>query len=207
MLQQAQVPTQPRLAPLQRHRQQALHPATRRSGACTRHWRGVQAHRQLAPLAAAAAAAQAAATASADVEVDVCVLGAGIIGLCTSLALLRADPRLRVALVDAAQPCAGATGAGQGYLWLAHRDPASPAWQLAVRSRQMWQDLLAPTVPQLTQVAVEWQVQHAQGMHRPALGVDRKPRTPGVWEGASSCLISARCLPAMPPFCRRWGAC
>jgi glycine/D-amino acid oxidase-like deaminating enzyme len=95
---------------------------------------------------------------SSDVEVDMCVLGAGIIGLCTSLALLRADPQLRVALVDAAQPCAGATGAGQGYLWLAHRDPASPAWQLAVRSKQLWQELLASTLPQLTQGAVEWQV-------------------------------------------------
>ena len=86
------------------------------------------------------------------------VLGAGIIGLCTSLALLRADPGLRVVLLDSKMPCAGATGAGQGYLWLAHRDVGSPAYAMAARSREMWAQLLAPTVPQLTQAAVEWQV-------------------------------------------------
>lgn len=85
------------------------------------------------------------------------VLGAGIIGLATALALLRADPALRVALLDAKAPCAGATGAGQGYLWLAHRDVGSPAWDLAVASKRMWQALLAPAVPQLTAAAVEWQ--------------------------------------------------
>jgi glycine/D-amino acid oxidase-like deaminating enzyme len=36
----------------------------------------------------------------------------------------------------------GATGAGQGYLWMAHRDPASPLWQLAARSRELWQEFL-----------------------------------------------------------------
>ena len=29
-----------------------------------------------------------------------CIIGAGIIGLCTALALLQADPELRVVLVD-----------------------------------------------------------------------------------------------------------
>lgn len=85
------------------------------------------------------------------------ILGAGIIGLATALALLRADPALRVTLVDAKAPCAGATGAGQGYLWLAHRDVGSPAWDLAVASKRMWQALLAPAVPQLTPAALEWQ--------------------------------------------------
>ncbi len=91
-------------------------------------------------------------------EVDVCILGAGIIGLCTALALLQADPSLRVALLDRAAPCAGATGAGQGYLWLAHRDVGSPLFRLAAQSRAMWRELLAPAVPQLTAAAVEWQV-------------------------------------------------
>lgn len=31
--------------------------------------------------------------------------------------------------------------AGQGYLWLAHRDPASPMWQLAARSKELWLEL------------------------------------------------------------------
>lgn len=85
-----------------------------------------------------------------------CILGAGVIGLCTALALLRADAGLRVALLDQSTPCAGATGAGQGYLWMAHRSPSSPLWQFAQRSKQMWQVLLA-TVPQLTPAALEWQ--------------------------------------------------
>ena len=37
---------------------------------------------------------------SADLQADVCIIGAGIIGLCTALALLQADPELRVVLVD-----------------------------------------------------------------------------------------------------------
>lgn len=42
------------------------------------------------------------------------VVGAGVIGLCTALALLQADSQLSVALLDQAVPCSGATGAGQG---------------------------------------------------------------------------------------------
>lgn len=87
-----------------------------------------------------------------------CILGAGIIGLATALALLRADASLRVALLDRQVPCAGATGAGQGYLWLAHRDVGSPAYTLAARSMEMWGQLLAPAVPELTPAALEWQV-------------------------------------------------
>lgn len=62
----------------------------------------------------AAAAASPAAEKPGDLEADVVVLGAGIIGLCTALALLRADPLLRVAVLDRKSPCSGATGAGQG---------------------------------------------------------------------------------------------
>ncbi|KAL4431222.1 hypothetical protein ABPG75_006478 [Micractinium tetrahymenae] len=110
-----------------------------------------------APVVAAAAASSAGASSAADLEVDVCILGAGIIGLCTALTLLRADPGLRVALLDRQVPCSGATGAGQGYLWLAHRDVGSPLFQLAAESRAMWRELLAPAVPELTTAAVEWQ--------------------------------------------------
>lgn len=49
---------------------------------------------------AASAAARAAGPTSQDIAADVCILGAGIIGLCSALALLRADPALKVALVD-----------------------------------------------------------------------------------------------------------
>lgn len=62
---------------------------------------------------AAAAAASAAGPTSQDIAADVCILGAGIIGLCSTLALLRADPALSVVLVDRKVPCSGATGAGE----------------------------------------------------------------------------------------------
>ncbi|PRW59188.1 FAD-dependent oxidoreductase domain-containing 1 [Chlorella sorokiniana] len=102
-------------------------------------------------------AALSAAAPPDDLDVDVCILGAGILGLCTALVLLREDKHLKVALLDREVPCSGATGAGQGYLWLAHRDVGTPAYKLAVRSRQMWAELLAPTVPELSTQAVEWQ--------------------------------------------------
>lgn len=70
------------------------------------------------------------------VDADVVVVGAGIIGLWTARKLL--EKKLSVALVDSFQPSAGATGAGQGYLWLAHRDPTSPLWALAVESCRSW---------------------------------------------------------------------
>lgn len=45
--------------------------------------------------------------------------------------------------------------AGQGYIWLAHRDPTSVAWQLACDSHAQWQELL--TQPHLSPSHVEWQ--------------------------------------------------
>ncbi len=45
--------------------------------------------------------------------------------------------------------------AGQGYIWLAHRDPASAAWQLAQDSCARWQRLLEQ--PHLSPSHVEWQ--------------------------------------------------
>ena len=48
----------------------------------------------------------------ADMHVDVVVVGAGIVGLSTAATLLQQRPRLSVAIVDSAEPCAGATGAG-----------------------------------------------------------------------------------------------
>ena len=44
--------------------------------------------------------------------------------------------------------------AGQGYIWLAHRDPSSIAWQLAAESQALWQELLQR--PHLGARDVEW---------------------------------------------------
>lgn len=59
--------------------------------------------------------------------------------MATSLELLRASPSLTVVCLDGrgAKP-GGATGAGQGYLWLSHRPVGTPAWRLAQRGRELW---------------------------------------------------------------------
>eukprot|EP00850_Spirogloea_muscicola_P009704 SM000055S18238 [mRNA] locus=s55:259926:263061:+ [translate_table: standard] len=102
-----------------------------------------------APVTASAAAAVAAAGPArheAELEVDVVIVGAGIIGLSIANRLLAAT-RLSVALVDAAGPCAGATGAGQGYIWLGHRQPGTPGWLLARRGKKLWEELHAELRP------------------------------------------------------------
>ncbi|XP_021733486.1 uncharacterized protein LOC110700279 [Chenopodium quinoa] len=75
---------------------------------------------------------------------DVVVVGAGIIGLSIARDLLLRS-NLSVAVVDAAVPCSGATGAGQGYLWMVHKTPGTEVWDLAMRSRKLW-ELLADNV-------------------------------------------------------------
>ncbi|KAL2486178.1 FAD-dependent oxidoreductase family protein [Abeliophyllum distichum] len=71
---------------------------------------------------------------------DVVIIGAGIIGLTIARQFLLGS-NLSVAVVDAAAPCAGATGAGQGYIWKIHRNPGSEQWELAMRSHQLWKAL------------------------------------------------------------------
>lgn len=78
----------------------------------------------------------------ADHIADIIVVGAGIVGLSTAATILQHSKSVSVAVVDQAAPCAGATGAGQGYIWMAHRDPGSFAWQLAAKSRELWQKLI-----------------------------------------------------------------
>uniref|UniRef100_A0A0A8YGL2 FAD-dependent oxidoreductase domain-containing protein 1 n=1 Tax=Arundo donax TaxID=35708 RepID=A0A0A8YGL2_ARUDO len=73
---------------------------------------------------------------------DVVVVGAGIVGLAIARHLLLHTP-FSVAVADAAVPCSGATGAGQGYIWMSHRTPGSDTWELAVRSKQLWEELAA----------------------------------------------------------------
>ncbi|KAL6967920.1 hypothetical protein U1Q18_033725 [Sarracenia purpurea var. burkii] len=72
---------------------------------------------------------------------DVVVVGAGIIGLTIARQfLLESD--LSVAVVDAAVPCSGATGAGQGYIWMVHKTPGNDKWELGMRSRKLWEVLV-----------------------------------------------------------------
>jgi hypothetical protein len=82
---------------------------------------------------------------------------AGIVGLCICDAILnsRETSDWSVALVERQQPCAGATGAGQGYIWMAHRQPGAGTWDLAVRSCELWRGLRQR--PDLMQ-GLEWQV-------------------------------------------------
>lgn len=78
--------------------------------------------------------------ASASNSFDVVIIGAGIIGLTIARHLLLSSD-LSVALVDAAFPCSGATGAGQGYIWKAHKSPGTDKWELMMRSHQLWESL------------------------------------------------------------------
>ncbi|XP_075506436.1 uncharacterized protein LOC142543213 [Primulina tabacum] len=77
---------------------------------------------------------------SSSLTFDVVVVGAGIIGLTIARHFLL-HSNLSVALVDAAVPCAGATGAGQGYIWRVHKIPGSEKWELAIRGHQLWEAL------------------------------------------------------------------
>ncbi|CAA7396443.1 unnamed protein product [Spirodela intermedia] len=88
--------------------------------------------RRAAPLCSAAAAKRG--------EYDVVIVGAGIIGLTVARQFLIGSD-LSVAVVDARVPCSGATGAGQGYIWMANKTPGSDTWELACRGKQLWEDL------------------------------------------------------------------
>mmetsp|Transcript_9880 Transcript_9880/g.25442 ORF Transcript_9880/g.25442 Transcript_9880/m.25442 type:complete len:474 (-) Transcript_9880:179-1600(-) len=89
-----------------------------------------------------AASSTSASQPSLDKEADFVIVGAGIMGLSIARALLETERKPRVVVLEQQrQLCSGATGAGQGYLWLAHRDPASPMWQLAARSKELWLEL------------------------------------------------------------------
>ena len=46
--------------------------------------------------------------------------------------------------------------AGQGYIWLAHRNPASASWNLALRSKALWGDYLSSNTSLCR--AANWQV-------------------------------------------------
>lgn len=37
--------------------------------------------------------------------------------------------------------CLFVVASGQGYIWLAHKTPGSETWELAARSKQLWEEL------------------------------------------------------------------
>ena len=88
-----------------------------------RHTLSLDGHRYNQPKASSASVGSTQSTQQTfeddvdDWEADVVVVGAGVIGLFIADALLSsANPELadvRVALIDSAEPCAGATGAGE----------------------------------------------------------------------------------------------
>ncbi|MFS7944966.1 putative FAD dependent oxidoreductase, FAD/NAD(P)-binding domain superfamily [Helianthus anomalus] len=85
------------------------------------------------------AAVRMSSTVSDSHSYDVVVVGAGIIGLSIARQLLNGSD-LSVTVVDAAVPCSGATGAGaSGYIWMVHKVPGSEKWELAMRSRELWE--------------------------------------------------------------------
>ncbi|KAL9285000.1 hypothetical protein ACSQ67_024644 [Phaseolus vulgaris] len=73
-------------------------------------------------------------------EYDVVIVGAGIIGLTIARHFLISSD-LSVAIIDKKVPCSGATGAGQGYLWMIYKTPGSVIWDLSQRSHQLWKML------------------------------------------------------------------
>ncbi|CAB4321438.1 unnamed protein product [Prunus armeniaca] len=75
-----------------------------------------------------------------DQTFDVLVIGAGIIGLSIARQFLIGSD-LSVAVIDKAVPCSGATGAGQGYIWMASKTVGSEGWELALRSQKLWEEL------------------------------------------------------------------
>ena len=85
-------------------------------------------------------------------HVDVVVIGAGIIGLLCTKRLL--DQGLEVALVERKELYAGATGAGQGYIWMAHRSPGTPGWKLAEDSIGKWREMIKD---ESFKAACEWE--------------------------------------------------
>ncbi|KAM1044230.1 hypothetical protein ACFX13_036124 [Malus domestica] len=82
-----------------------------------------------------------------DQTFDVLVIGAGIIGLTIARQFLIGSD-LSVAVIDKSVPCSGATGAGQGYIWMGHKTPGSDLWDLGLRSQKLWEELAESLIEQ-----------------------------------------------------------
>lgn len=92
------------------------------------------------PLHATTAPSRETVKSQSSLSFDVVIIGAGIIGLTIARQFLLFSD-LSVAILDAAVPCAGATGAGQGYIWRINKTPGAEKWELASRSHQLWVNL------------------------------------------------------------------
>ncbi|MCL7045497.1 hypothetical protein MKW94_007787 [Papaver nudicaule] len=101
---------------------------------------------KLGSLVVSSASALASMASTSSLEFDVVVVGAGVIGLTIARQFLNESDSISVAVVDAFVPCShGATGAGQGYLWMVHKAPGSEKWELAKRSKKLW-EMLAQSI-------------------------------------------------------------
>ncbi|KAL5719925.1 hypothetical protein ACHQM5_012649 [Ranunculus cassubicifolius] len=78
---------------------------------------------------------------SPQLEFDIVIIGAGIIGLTIARQFLK-ESNYTVAIIDSSVPLAsGATGAGQGYIWMAGKTPGTAMWELGVKSKKLWENL------------------------------------------------------------------
>lgn len=71
---------------------------------------------------------------------DAIVIGAGVVGACSALALTNAG--LKVLVIDRGPVASGTTGAGEGNILVSDKEP-SPELTLALRSRDAWFELNA----------------------------------------------------------------
>ncbi len=69
---------------------------------------------------------------------DAIVIGAGVVGACSALALTNAG--LKVLVIDRGPVASGTTGAGEGNILVSDKEP-SPELTLALRSRDAWFEL------------------------------------------------------------------
>jgi len=69
---------------------------------------------------------------------DAIVIGAGVVGACSALALTNAG--LKVLVIDRGAVASGTTGAGEGNILVSDKEP-SPELTLALRSRDAWFEL------------------------------------------------------------------
>lgn len=60
--------------------------------------------------------------------------------------------------------------AGQGYIWLAHRQPDTPGWAIAQRSKHLWESMLDSnnldaSIRLSSKEGIEWQAWQSFVLH------------------------------------------
>lgn len=83
---------------------------------------------------------------SSALVVDAVVVGAGLVGACCARSLMALG--LSVAVIDASGPVGGTTGSGEGNILVSDKEPG-PELALALRSRRLWDVLVAELAPEL----------------------------------------------------------